>query len=181
VILIAAALAVHVALGLAVHGGGTLPGDVPFGDTHTAVGVVKVLTNLGAFYVTAPLAIAVALRRRTPEAVALVAGVVLLLLLVTPLKELWDRPRPPHPLAHAAGLAYPSGHAAYAVTWLAAARTLGRWQLPAALVVIAVMASRLYLHVHYLSDVVGGAALAVAVFALAGLAARRVEARRTRR
>ena len=174
---IAAALAVFVGLGLAVlHG--SVPGDQAafdlFAGHHPrwALDATKVLTNLGALYTAAAIAIATALylaahgRRR--EGLALLGGLLLLALLVTPMKHLWGRPRPEHMLTHAQGLSYPSGHAAYAMTWLACAFALQRRSLriAAAAVVLWVMTSRVYLHVHYLSDVIGGAALGAAVFAL---------------
>jgi len=77
--------------------------------------------------------------------------------------------------------AYPSGHAAYAIAWVAVAVTLTR-VLPgvasrfaivtvAVVVAIAVGVSRVYLRTNWLSDVTGGAGLAAAVFSLLGLIA----------
>lgn len=78
------------------------------------------------------------------------------------------RPRPvvPHPVAHAPGASFPSGHAltsaAAALLVLLLLRPFGRrawrWAVAAFAVVAAaaVGASRLVLGVHYLSDVVGG-------------------------
>lgn len=174
--LVVVLLALHVALGLAVH---QHPG--PLGVDRAAfdaleplhggpgVDVVAVLTDLGAFpvalAVTAAGALYAARHRRPAQAIRLVLGLILLLIVVNVTKELWDRPRPTHMLTAARGLSFPSGHAAYATTWLAAAMVTGRRGLiaGAALVLVAVGASRLYLHVHYLSDVVGGAALGGAV------------------
>jgi membrane-associated phospholipid phosphatase len=92
-----------------------------------------------------------------------------------------DRPRPAHALIDVDGAAYPSGHAAYAVTWVAVGVAITN-ALPnlasrfafvtvATAIAAAVGASRIYLRAHYLSDVVGGWGLAAALFALCGTAA----------
>jgi membrane-associated phospholipid phosphatase len=76
------------------------------------------------------------------------------------------------------GLSYPSGHASLSVTYLAIGVLLSR-RLPTriALVVVgaalavAIGLSRVYLRVHYLTDVVGGWAVGLAVFSLCGAVA----------
>jgi undecaprenyl-diphosphatase len=90
-----------------------------------------------------------------------------------------DRNRPPGPLVHTTGQSYPSGHAANSVGWLALAIVLAvviptRSGRTAALIAGALLAaliglSRIYLRAHYASDVIAGEALAVAIYALAGL------------
>jgi undecaprenyl-diphosphatase len=81
----------------------------------------------------------------------------------------------------AAGAAYPSGHSAYAVAWVAVAVVLRR-VLPGlaseAAVLFAGLAiailvglTRIYLHVHWFSDVAGGWGLGVVCFSLTGLVA----------
>ena len=70
--------------------------------------------------------------------------------------------------------AFPSGHAAYATAWIAVAlvftRRLGL--VSAALVTSAIVLaaaiglSRIYLHVHYWSDVAGGWGLGAGIFGL---------------
>lgn len=80
------------------------------------------------------------------------------------------RPRPDHPLVHAFGYAFPSGHAAAATAgWLSTAIAVGvavpggrvRIALVAAALLIAAIvgASRVYLRVHEATDVLGGWAL----------------------
>jgi membrane-associated phospholipid phosphatase len=110
-------------------------------------------------------------------------------LLSTPIgdfvKALVDRPRPAHGLVHAAGAAFPSGHAvAAAVTALGivlAFTVPGRIRVLGfviAVVYVVVMAwSRTELGVHWLTDVVAGAGLGAALtlgsFATADLVAGR--------
>ena len=74
--------------------------------------------------------------------------------------------------------AYPSGHTAYAVALVACATVLVRggmgWAVRFAAVTVASASSwwsaltRVYLRVHHLTDVIGGAALGVAIWALVG-------------
>ena len=146
--------------------------------------VAEAVTKLGSGWVTGAVALLaaalLAFGRRWPEFAALVAGVLLIHLLVPGLKELVDRPRPAEPLSGADGNAWPSGHATYAVIypWLALTVTVrlrpgatyGTSLILAGLVVAAAVAlSRVYLRVHYLSDVTSGAALGVAVFCLTSM------------
>ena len=79
------------------------------------------------------------------------------------------------------GLSYPSGHAAYAVAFVACAVVLVRGgsslavRFAAVTVAVGVMVfvalSRIYLRAHFLSDVLGGVGLAAAVFSLVGIVA----------
>ena len=81
----------------------------------------------------------------------------------------------------AAGSAYPSGHAAYAMAWIAlaivAVRVVpalrGRWGVVVAAIVLAALvgATRLYLRVHWASDVLGGEGAAAMSFSLVAVVA----------
>ena len=143
--------------------------------------VNKAVTVLGSTPVTLLVALitaaALGVRRHWPELCVLLVAVALTHLAVPVLKEVVDRPRPADPLTGANGSSWPSGHAAYAVVypWIAltvAVRLRPGRAYATALIVgsillaAAVGLSRVYLRVHYLSDVTSGAALAVSAFAL---------------
>jgi undecaprenyl-diphosphatase len=145
------------------------------------VDVAKVVTHLGAFPTVLGLVAASSIllipRRRYAEALVLIVGLVLLYVSVTVTKEAIDRPRPTESLVTTSGDAFPSGHAAYAMTWIAVAVILTRrlqWVASGTLVFIAlaiaaaVGASRIYLRAHWWSDVAGGWGLGAAIFALLG-------------
>ena len=147
--------------------------------------VVVWVTALGSFPVVGPVvgltAIWAVVRRRFPDAIVLVAAFLTIWLVVDVAKVAFDRPRPPGSHVLTEGFAYPSGHAANAVAWVACAVVLVRggsgWArrfaaVTAALVLAVTIAlSRVYLRAHYLSDVEGGLAVATAIFALLGLIA----------
>ena len=93
----------------------------------------------------------------------------------------YDRPRPSGALVDTVLAAYPSGHALYSVALIACATVLVRagvgWAVRSAVLTLAVVAvvlvalSRVYLRAHYLTDVLGGVALGLAIWALVGIAA----------
>jgi undecaprenyl-diphosphatase len=150
--------------------------------TDPLVDVARVVTELGSLPVTAAVAAVTAawalVRRRPIDAVALAAGVVLAVAAVHVAKAAYGRDRPVDMLVPAALEAYPSGHTAYAVTLVACAVVLVRggvgWAARFAAVSVAVAAvvvvgfTRVYLRVHFLTDVLGGAALTVALWSAIG-------------
>jgi len=165
------------------------PGHVPRGDARAlrtaidlqnaaGVDVAKVVTTLGSLPVVCGLivvtAIAVLVKRELLEGLTLVAGMGITYAAVHLIKTAEDRPRPAAGLVDASGSSFPSGHAAYAVAWLAvavaAARVLPNLASRAAvltgatLLVMAIALTRVYLRAHYLSDVVAGAALSAAIY-----------------
>jgi membrane protein DedA with SNARE-associated domain len=147
----------------------------------TLVDIAKVVTALGAFPTVAGLVAATAalfvIRGRYAEALVLVLGLVLIYIAVNVTKEALERPRPPDSLVQTSGDAYPSGHAAYATAWVAAAVALTRrLHLVTSSVLVfvalgiaaAVGATRIYLGAHWFSDVAGGWGLGAGIFAVLG-------------
>jgi membrane protein DedA with SNARE-associated domain/membrane-associated phospholipid phosphatase len=149
------------------------------------VSLAKVVTELGASPVTATLAALTALfaavRRRPIDAAALVVGWLLVFAAVHFTKTAYDRARPSGSLVETMNQAFPSGHAAYSVTLIACAIVLVRagvgWAVRVALVTLAVIlvavvgVTRVYLRAHYLTDVLGGIALSLAIWSLVGILA----------
>lgn len=120
-------------------------------------------------------------RRRLPRAAAAALGAVAVsALLVTLFKETFDRARPPFAGIEAVGIvpasaSFPSGHAA---TAFAAAVAVGlvhpRLRRPLLALAVLVALSRVYLGVHYVLDVLAGAALGAGVGVAAARAVRAV-------
>jgi undecaprenyl-diphosphatase len=147
---------------------------------EAGVTIAKAVSALGALpTVIALVAVAAGVlvwRRERASAIALATGLLLTWAGVHITESAVDRPRPARPLVTVEDASYPSGHAAYAVTWVAVAVAMSR-ALPnvasrfafvtvAIVIAAAVGASRVYLRAHYISDVVGGWALASTIFAL---------------
>jgi undecaprenyl-diphosphatase len=144
-----------------------------------AVDVAKLLSELGTFTsVTILLAVAtvvLAFRGRPWDGALLILGFALVCIGVDVVKDAIDRPRPAGPLVSTGEAAFPSGHAAYATTWIAVAVALTRERgVPsqaaivtgAVLLTAAIGMTRVYLRAHYWSDVAGGWALGIAIFGL---------------
>jgi membrane protein DedA with SNARE-associated domain/membrane-associated phospholipid phosphatase len=147
--------------------------------------IARFVTDLGSFptvlTVIVVVSILLAARRNWTELVAFVVGSIVLYAIVHITKVQVDRPRPGSALFSVDGRSYPSGHAAYSTIWVAAALVIAR-VVPgiaskAALVggaialAIAIGLSRIYLHVHYWSDVAGGWGLGAGVFGLSAAVA----------
>lgn len=143
------------------------------------------LTALGAAQVAGGLmlggAVTLAMRRRFGYALALVAGGALTYVAVNLAKVAERRPRPADMLVEVSGYSFPSGHAAYSIAWVALALVTARMfpraaqRVPIVLVgvllAVGIGLTRVYLNVHYLSDVLAGWALGGAVFSVCGLVA----------
>ena len=166
---------------------GPTPGDVTATDVVEAlrngwlVNVAKAVTTLGAgavvFSLAAVCAVALAARRRWAELGVLLAGMAIVVVGAHELKDALDRPRPDAGLIDVSGSSFPSAHAAYSTfyVWLAVTivMRLRTGMTRGALVVAigialtaAVGLSRVYLDVHYMSDVNAGWALGAVAFSL---------------
>ncbi|MEA2320325.1 MAG: hypothetical protein QOD81_175 [Solirubrobacteraceae bacterium] len=169
-------------------------GETPIGDPEAlsvarnlridpVVEVAKVVTGLGALPVAIALVavawLALLWRREIVESLVLAAGLGLTYAGVHITKAATDRPRPADALVSTDLSAYPSAHAAYAVTWVAVAVVISRvlpnvasrFAFVTVAVVIAVVVglTEIYLGAHRLSDVTGGWGLAAALYAACGL------------
>lgn len=165
---------------------GPTPGDTAAHDIAQRLAstrltdVAEVVTALGSLPVVLPVAgiagLALALSRRWIELGVLTASFAIVVVGISELKDAVQRPRPLTALDGPRTYAFPSGHAAYSViyAWLAitvVARvrpglTGGTALITAGvLLTAAVGLSRVYLGVHYLSDVVSGWGLGVSAFA----------------
>ena len=130
------------------------------------------VSSLGMFYVFLPIvAVVVAiLVLKDRRADAFLVGLSLVpMMLNVGLKALVDRPRPDFQIVgpHASGLSFPSGHSVFAfiaggviiylVEQFVQPLALRRWiQGLVSVLVVAIGASRVYMGVHWPSDVIGG-------------------------
>ncbi len=138
--------------------------------------IFVVVTTFGSGWVLVPAAAVLAAilfwRRRWADGLVLISATLGAAVLNAVLKLVIHRPRPEflEPLAHAGGYSFPSGHAASAAAFYMTLGLLGagwvrRWEtrvyvLLASIFAVALIGfSRLYLGVHYLSDVLAGYAL----------------------
>jgi membrane-associated phospholipid phosphatase len=154
--------------------------------TPTSTWVLGLVTWLGATVTVLSVTVALGIlewveRRRLAVLAFMLTVVVGQNLIANLVKVLVDRERPPVPhLAASSGFSFPSGHtAAAAATWAAVALVLGRGRPPrvkallgagTALITVAVAASRVLLGVHWLTDVIGGAALGFGWFVVCSVA-----------
>jgi undecaprenyl-diphosphatase len=141
-------------------------------------GLLQVLTAPGLswvrFLVFLPVLVWLVLRRLWRTAAWVVTAVVLVAPLTTVLKDYFGRIRPPFDGGGARydSLSFPSGHSSGIATLVAVALVLAwpllsaharHWALAAGIaLVLLVGLTRMWLGVHYLSDVVGGWSLGLA-------------------
>ncbi len=168
---------------------GPTPGDTTAYDISTGIetswltAIAEALTVLGSLEVTLAIAllagVGLFVMGRRIELAVLVIGIAVSFLLVPEIKDWVQRPRPPDPLIDAKGWSFPSGHATHSViyTWLAvtiAFRLVPKYShrtvvIVAGLVLTALVGlTRVYLRVHWMSDVSSGWALCVAALTIAG-------------
>ena len=160
------------------------------GDWPQLTGAAALLTRLGGAPMTLGIAGLAALwmlvRRARGKALLLTATVLGERLLVDGLKEWIGRPRPPLEPLLTHSLAYPSGHSANSMTAFLAVALIATPPLyrraaaiAALLVAILVGLTRIWLGVHWPSDVVGGWALGLLAVAAAMAVGERSGALRT--
>jgi len=148
-------------------------------QTDLLTSLAKVVTFFGSGGFTWALALVcaalLAWRRRWTEFWVLLVGMTITQVGIIEIKDAVDRPRPPEPLVDSSGSSFPSGHAAHSVIYLWLAVTIvlrlrpGMARATAVVVTGIVLTalvglSRVYLNVHYLSDVNAGWALGAAAF-----------------
>jgi undecaprenyl-diphosphatase len=109
------------------------------------------------------------------------------LLLMTLLKQFFNRPRPLVPLLEPVrGLSFPSGHALMSVSfyglliylvWENVKEPIRKWLLISSLVVLIILIgfSRIYLRLHYFSDVIAGFSIGVIWLSVSIWTIRRIE------
>ena len=166
---------------------GPTPGDKAAVDVVESlqagwlVDLAKAVSALGSAAVVLPLAllcvVLLGAAGRWAEVGVLLVGTAIVVVGVHELKVAVDRPRPGGGLVETEGSSFPSAHAAYSTlyVWLAVTVVLrlrpgmarGALLVTAGIVLAALIGlSRVYLSVHYLSDVNAGWALGVAAFSL---------------
>ncbi len=161
--------------------------------TATLTAFFRGYTGLGQWLVltiaTVAVIAALAWRARRREAAFLLVVMSVSPLLNLALKQLFERARPPIESAvlSASGYAFPSGHAMSSATFALALVVIAwptRWRWPAAglaaTFALLMGLSRFYLGVHWLTDVLAGWVLALAVVTATHLIMESVAARRSR-
>lgn len=124
-----------------------------------------------SFLTIAAIALVLGAARRWLALLAFAVTEAVTPLLVAATKALVDRPRPADQIIHPHGSSFPSGHAAYAgatttalvLLFTTAGKNRRPWYTIAVLVSAGMAWSRTYLQVHWLTDVVAGAILGLAV------------------
>jgi undecaprenyl-diphosphatase len=194
----AAMVVLVVLLGIAVEAGANLvafdraANQAVHEQTREPVtGWVFVITTLGSTYVLIAVALlaalGLALRGRWRSAIALVVAYAVTDLTVAVVKLVVERPRPEANLTEAGGFSFPSGHSAmsmavYGCLAFALARACRGFPrvacaLVGAALVVAIGLSRIYLGVHYPSDVLAGWITGAAIVIATWLVGTRLPAR----
>jgi undecaprenyl-diphosphatase len=188
----AAMVAIVVLLGIAVEAGAQITTfDHAANQTvheharEPVTGWVFVVSALGSTFVLIAVALlaalGLALRGRWRSALALIVAYAITDLTVAVVKLVVERPRPEANLTDAGGFSFPSGHSAmsmavYGCLAFALARACRGFPrlacaLAGATLVVAIGLSRIYLGVHYPSDVLAGwitgAAIGIATWLVA--------------
>lgn len=131
----------------------------------------KALDYAGGVWITTPIRIGVSIwlivRRRWAALSAWVLTWVLVEVMTTVAKSVYDRPRPPNSLVPTTGASFPSGHAsataatavALVIVLLPPGSSRLKWEVRAVAIATLMAASRVYLNAHWFWDTVGGSLL----------------------
>ncbi|MGI9665705.1 MAG: phosphatase PAP2 family protein [Acidimicrobiia bacterium] len=160
-------------------------------ENNVLVAIGKVFDLIGSVWVVTPVIIVVigwlVLRKRWLHLTGFVSAMVVSQLMIGPIKDLYERPRPPLPLVETSSWSFPSGHAtataaiAVALVFIVVPAGAQRRNLvlAAALFSVLMASSRVYLRAHWLSDVLAGVAIGAGVSVLCMTAVSWVYQRRT--
>lgn len=161
-------------------------------EQDALVAVAKAFDVVGSSWVTAPVIVIVAaflaIRRRWEAFWFWVLAMGTSQALIGPVKNLYERARPPLPLVETSSFSFPSGHAvagaAIAVSLVIVLVPAGpqrrNLEIAAAIFAVLMAMSRVYLRAHWLSDVAAGASLGIAVAITSATVVHWVDDRRSR-
>ena len=114
------------------------------------------------------------LTKRKSKAILLASTSIFAGIVVTILKKLIKSPRPLTCLVQETSYSFPSGHTTFAVVFcglmvylFSAAKNRTQANILAVLTIFIVALSRLYLQVHWLTDIIGGLVIGSAILTLA--------------
>lgn len=146
--------------------------------TPERTGLMKVITSFGntdpIIEMTLVFMVLMIVIKYWKIAASAAFGVLIISIITNFLKEFFDRARPAEMLIGAGGYSYPSGHTTsivmlcFMVAWFFISffeNKLIRWSgiIVCALIGLTVSSSRIFLNVHWFSDVIGGILLSVGV------------------
>lgn len=117
-------------------------------------------------------------------AITVAATLAVCILIAAPLARIVGRIRPEDSLAEIVPTSYPSGHVAFAAAFVTVLALLFRhwlWWVFGAVWVIWMMWARAYLSAHWLTDIIGGLFLGVAVGTLVWAVVETIRRRRVQR
>lgn len=159
---------------------------------RSADSVARAVTHLGdapiMYAVAALVTLLLLLHRDWLEASVMGFGMLATVAFVRLGKSIVGRHRPSDQIANALGHSFPSGHSAYAFSWVVigviAVRVIPqlrgrRWPIVlGALIAVTVPITRVYLRAHWASDTIAGAGEAMMSFSLVALVAMAIANRR---
>jgi len=136
-------------------------------NNDTLTKLVKVVTNLGNAYTLITLSIILVIPLDKKKSLAIVCNLIIITLINQAFKHVFQRPRPSYRLIEESGYSFPSGHsmvsmAFYGLLIYLAFKYVKNKHLKYGLItllsiiIISIGLSRIYLGVHYTSDVLGG-------------------------